>query len=394
MTSRLYYTDAYATAFDGRITDVSADGQRVYLDQTAFYPTSGGQPYDVGSLGDSQVADVVDEDERVAHVLTAPLSGHAIGDTVRGTIDWARRFDHMQQHTGQHVLSAVFADLFGYETVSVHFGAERSSLDLDVGAIDAAQLGDAERRANEIVWQNRPVSVGFEDASTAAGLRKPPPRAGTLRIVTIAELDRSACGGTHVRATGEIGAITLRGMERIRKQTRVEFLCGVRVVRQARADFEALSAIALSLKASLTEAPALVAAQSAELRDTAAARKRLEGELAVHQARALYEMTAPTPDGVRVAVLRRDGGSLEDVRPVAQAFAALPKTVFVAAVLSPATVLVAAADDAGVDAGRLLKPALAAAAGRGGGSPRLAQGTVPNADALEGVVNAIRDAIA
>jgi len=394
MTSRLYYTDAYATAFDGRITDVSADGQRVYLDQTAFYPTSGGQPYDVGSLGDSQVADVVDEDERVAHVLTAPLSGHAIGDTVRGTIDWARRFDHMQQHTGQHLLSAVFADLFGYETVSVHFGAERSSLDLGVGAIDAAQLGDAERRANEIVWQNRPVSVGFEDASTAAGLRKPPPRAGTLRIVTIAELDRSACGGTHVRATGEIGAITLRGMERIRKQTRVEFLCGVRVVRQARADFEALSAIALSVKASLTEAPALVAAQSAELRDTAAARKRLEGELAVHQARALYDMTAATSGGVRVAVLRRDGGSLEEIRPFAQAFAALPKTVFVAAVLSPPTVLVAAADDAGVDAGKLLKPALAAAGGRGGGSPRLAQGTVPNADALEDAVNAIRFGVA
>ncbi|HEY5416925.1 MAG TPA: alanyl-tRNA editing protein [Gemmatimonadaceae bacterium] len=394
MTSRLYYTDAYATAFDGRITDVSADGQRVYLDQTAFYPTSGGQPYDVGSLGDSQVADVVDEDERVAHVLTAPLSGHAIGDTVRGTIDWARRFDHMQQHTGQHLLSAVFADLFGYETVSVHFGAERSSLDLDVGAIDAAQLGDAERRANEIVWQNRPVSVGFEDASTAAGLRKLPPRAGTLRIVTIAELDRSACGGTHVRATGEIGAITLRGMERIRKQTRVEFLCGVRVVRQARADFEALSAIALSVKASLTEAPALVAAQSAELRDTAAARKRLEGELAVHQARALYDMTAATSGGVRVAVLRRDGGSLEEIRPFAQAFAALPKTVFVAAVLSPPTVLVAAADDSGVDAGNLLKPALAAAGGRGGGSPRLAQGTVPNADALEDAVNAIRFGVA
>ena len=394
MTSRLYYTDAYVTAFDGRITDVSADGQRVYLDQTAFYPTSGGQPYDVGSLGDSQVADVVDEDERVAHVLTAPLSGHAIGDTVRGTIDWARRFDHMQQHTGQHLLSAVFADLFGYETVSVHFGAERSSLDLGVGAIDAAQLGDAERRANEIVWQNRPVSVGFEDASTAAGLRKLPPRAGTLRIVTIAELDRSACGGTHVRATGEIGAITLRGMERIRKQTRVEFLCGVRVVRQARADFEALSAIALSVKASLTEAPALVAAQSAELRDTAAARKRLEGELAVHQARALYDMTAATSGGVRVAVLRRDGGSLEEIRPFAQAFAALPKTVFVAAVLSPPTVLVAAADDAGVDAGKLLKPALAAAGGRGGGSPRLAQGTVPNADALEDAVNAIRFGVA
>ena len=394
MTSRLYYTDAYATAFDGRITDVSGDGQRVYLDRTAFYPTSGGQPYDLGSLGGLQVADIVDEDERIAHVLAAPLSGLAIGDSVHGEIDWQRRFDHMQQHTGQHVLSAVFATLFGYETASVHFGADRSSLDLDVGAIDAAQLGEAERRANEIVFENRPVSVSFEDAATATGLRKPPTREGTLRIVTIADLDRSACGGTHVRATGEIGAITLRGTERIRKQTRVEFLCGGRVVRQARADFEALSAIALSVKASLAEAPALVAAQSAELRDTMAARKRLEGELAVHQARALYEMTAPTPGGVRVAVLRRDGGSLEDIRPLAQAFASLPKTVFVAAVPAPATVLVAAADDAGVDAGRVLKPALGAVAGRGGGSPRLAQGTVPNADALEGVVNAIRDAIA
>jgi alanyl-tRNA synthetase len=394
MTSRLYYTDAYATAFDGRITEVSADGQRVYLDRTAFYPTSGGQPYDLGSLGGAQVADVVDEDERIAHVLAAPLSDHAIGDAVRGEIDWRRRFDHMQQHTGQHLLSAVFATLFGYETASVHFGADRSSLDLDVGAIDAAQLGEAERRANEIVWENRPVSVSFEDAATATGLRKPPPREGTLRIVTIADLDRSACGGTHVRATGEIGAITLRGTERIRKQMRVEFLCGARVVRQARADFEALSAIALSVKASIAEAPALVAAQSAELRDTMAARKRLEGELAVHQARALYEMTAPTPGGVRVAVLRRDGGSLEDIRPLAQAFASLPKTVFVAAVLSPATVLIAAADDAGVDAGRLLKAALAAAGGRGGGSPRLAQGTVPNADALESVVSAVRDTIA
>jgi alanyl-tRNA synthetase len=383
MTSRLYYTDAYAAAFDGRITEVSADGQRVYLDRTAFYPTSGGQPFDLGSLGGAQVADVVDEDERIAHVLAAPLSGHTIGDSVHGEIDWRRRFDHMQQHTGQHLLSAVFATLFGYETASVHFGADRSSLDLDVGAIDAAQLAEAERRANEIVFENRPVSVSFEDASTATGLRKPPPREGTLRIVAIADLDRSACGGTHVRATGEIGAITLRGTERIRKQMRVEFLCGARVVRQARADFEALSAIALSVKASLAEAPALVAAQSAELRDTMTARKRLEGELAV-----------PTPAGVRVTVLRRDGGSLEDIRPLAQAFASLPKTVFVAAVLSPATVLVAAADDAGVDAGRLLKATLAGVAGRGGGSPRLAQGTVPNADALEGVVNAIRDAIA
>ena len=390
MTSRLYYTDSYATTFAGRITDVSADRQRVYLDQTAFYPTSGGQLFDVGSLGGATVADVIDEDERIAHVLAAPLSGHAVGDTVRGEVDWQRRFDHMQQHTGQHLLSAVFADLFGYETVSVHFGADRSSLDLDVGAIDAARLGKAEQRANQIVWENRTVSVAFEDSAIATGLRKPPPRAGMLRIVTIEGLDRSACGGTHVRATGEIGAITLRGSERVRKQTRVEFLCGARVIRQARADFDALSTIALSVKASMAEAPALVAAQSSELREATAARKKLESELAVHEARALYDATAPTAGGVRVAVVRRETGSLEELRPLAMAFAGSSRAVFIASVASPARVLVAAAGDAGVDAGGVLKTALTAAGGRGGGSSRLAQGTVPNASALESLVSAIR----
>ena len=389
MTSRLYYTDAYLAAFDGRITEIADDGRRVYLDQSAFYPASGGQPFDLGSLSGASVADVVDEDDRVAHVLAVPLSGRAVGDTVRGEIDWRRRFDHMQQHTGQHLLSAVFADVFGYGTVSVHFGADRSSLDLDVGAIDAQRLGEAERRANEIIWENRPVSVTFEESATATGLRKPPPREGTLRVVTIDALDRSACGGTHVRATGEIGAIVLRGTERMRKQTRVEFLCGGRVIRQARADFETLSTIALSLKASAAEAPAHVMAQSEQLRDALAVRKRLEGELAVHNARALYDATSPTPAGVRVAVVRRDTGSLEEIRPLAQAFAALPRAALIATIASPATVLVAASEDSGVDAGAVLKAALTAAGGRGGGAPRLAQGSVPRADALDAVVAAV-----
>jgi alanyl-tRNA synthetase len=389
MTSRLYYTNAYLTAFDGRITEISDDARRVYLDQSAFYPASGGQPFDVGALGGAPVADVVDEDTRVAHVLAQPLAGRAVGDTVHGDVDWRRRFDHMQQHTGQHLLSAVFADVFGYETASVHFGAERSSLDLDVGAIDAKRLVEAERRANEIVWENRPVTVTFEESATASGLRKPPPREGTLRVVTIDALDRSACGGTHVRATGEIGAIVLRGTERMRKQTRVEFLCGGRVVRQARADFETLGAIALSLKASAAEASGLVTAQGEQLREALAARKRLEGELAVHQARALYDATSPSPSGVRVAVVRRDTGALEEFRPLAQAFAALPKAALVAAVASPATVLVAASDDSGLDAGSTLKAALASAGGRGGGAPRMAQGSVPSVDALDQVVRAL-----
>jgi alanyl-tRNA synthetase len=180
----------------------------------------------------------------------------------------------------------------------------------------------------------------------------------------------------------------------MRKQTRVEFLCGGRVIRQARADFETLSSIALSLKASAAEAPGLVTAQSEQLRDAIAARKRLEGELAVHNARGLYDATPLTASGTRVAVIRRDAGSLEELRPLAQAFAELPKAALIAAVASPATVLVAASEDSGVNAGSVLKTALAAAGGRGGGAPRLAQGSVPSADALDAVLATVQAAFA
>ena len=201
MTERLYYTDAYLTTFPADVVDRAEDGTVVYLDRTAFYPTSGGQPHDTGRLGSSRVVDVVDEGDRIAHRLDGPVQP----GPVEGAVDWARRFDHMQQHTGQHVLSAVLADLTGQATISVHFGREISTLDLDTPDLPPAQVVEAELRANRIVTENRPVEVSFEDAASAEGLRKASDREGTLRIVTIRDLDRSACGGTHVRASGEIG---------------------------------------------------------------------------------------------------------------------------------------------------------------------------------------------
>src|SRR3954470_7683558 len=165
MTNRLYYTDAYRTEFTAIVVDRSGDGTRVYLDETAFYPTSGGQPHDLGTLGGVAVVDVIDEDDRIAHVLAAPLP--AAQGRVEGRVDWARRYDHMQQHTGQHLLSAVFEDLFGFKTVSVHFGPDSSTLDLDSDAVSRKQLDRAEARANAVVTEAQPVTVAFEDAATA-----------------------------------------------------------------------------------------------------------------------------------------------------------------------------------------------------------------------------------
>lgn len=385
-TTRLYYTDAYLSAFDANVVAVGDDGRRVYLDRTAFYPTSGGQPHDLGTLAGVEVLDVVDDAEGVAHLLASPLPA-AVGDVVRGEIDWVRRFDNMQQHTGQHLLSAVFADRFGLQTVSVHFGATSSTLDLAAPSLERDLLLDAEALANARVWEDVPVRVSFEDAATATGLRKPSERAGELRIVTIEGLDRSACGGTHVRGTAEIGPIALRRVERMHGDTRVEFYCGSRALARARADYELLGGVAQALGTAPENAPEIVAAQREQLREAASLRKRMTEELAGYRGRALYAETEPDAAGVRRRVERRGAGGMEELRPLAQAFTAQPRAVFVGVVEEPPSLVVAASEDAGVDAGVTLRQVLAEAGGRGGGSARVAQGSVPSLEALERVVD-------
>ena len=382
MTERLYYTDSYLREFPARIVECSADGYTVYLDRTAFYPTSGGQPFDTGAIGGVRVVDVIDEEERIAHRLSNPLGG---GD-VACSIDWIRRFDHMQQHTGQHLLSGVFEELFGLRTVSFHLGAESATIDLEGGAIEARTVMEAERRANEIVVENRPVTVRFEHAADVQGLRKASGREGTLRIVSIDSLDRSAGGGTQVRATGEIGAILIRKTEKIRQSIRVEFLCGARAVRRARADFDALSKTAQQFSAPLDEVPAVVAAQLEAARAGEKARRKVEMDLAGYQGKELYDATPPDASGIRRVTRRLDRGSLDELRAIGQSFTAQPKAVFVAALADPPSVLIAVSADAGVDAGKALKAALTEAGGRGGGNARMGQGSVATAVLLDQVV--------
>ena len=384
MTERLYYTDSYLTDFEAAVVERADNGRRIYLDRTAFYPTSGGQPFDTGLLSGIQVGDEVDEGERIAHLLTAPFPEATVAS---GRVDWRRRFDHMQQHTGQHLLSAVLADLFGYPTVGVHFGRESSTLDLEAGSLNQDQLDSAEQRANEIVVENRPVLTSFEDADAAAGLRKASERTGILRIVNILNLDRSACGGTHVRATGEIGAISMGKVERVRKAVRVEFSCGSRAIRRARADRRLLGQLATHFSSAADDLPQLVRSQAEDLRHAHATMREVQNSLDLCRARELYRETTPDSTGIRRVIVRDSGEPVEGLRGLAQAFTAFPMAILVGVVDSPPAIVLAASPDTRVNAAEVLRGLLAEVGGRGGGSAGLAQGVVPGHAQLETVIN-------
>jgi alanyl-tRNA synthetase len=382
MTERLYYTDSYLNQFQARVIEISDDRRKIYLDRTAFYPSSGGQPFDVGTLGGVAVTDVVDEDDRVAHIVEKPL---AVGDAT-GEVDWTRRFDHMQQHTGQHLLSAVFEELFGISTVSFHMGSEVSTIDVSTASLSMPQIEKVEERCAEVVAEARPVLITFEDASADLGLRKPSDRAGTLRIVSIEGLDRSACGGTHLRSTSEIGPLAIRKLEKIRGTTRVEFVCGTRAIRAARADFRLLSEIARTLSTPFEEIPALVSAQIEKSKVIEKTCQRLSAELAKREGAELHAATTPGEDGIRRVT---HTGPIDDaVRTRAQAFIAGGKAVFLAVSDDPPAILLAASIDSGVHAGNRVKEAVSAVGGRGGGNQTVAQGSVP-AEALKNVVAAL-----
>jgi alanyl-tRNA synthetase len=381
-TERLYYNDCYVHEFHGRVVDSTDGGKRVYLDRTAFYPTSGGQPFDLGTLEGIAGREVVDEDGRIAHLLDRPLASAEVA----GKVDWQRRFDHMQQHTGQHLLSAVLIELYDVTTVSFHMGAVASTIDIETPALDAKRVERVEERCAEIVAEARPVTIAYEDSSADLGLRKASAREGTLRIVSIDRLDKSACGGTHVRSTSEIGPLFIRKIEKIRGNVRLEFVCGLRALRHARQDFRTLSELSRILSVPFEETVGIVGAQVDKAKALEKSYQRLAAELAPREGRELYAAAAPDAEGIRKMTQR---GAIDDAaRARAQAFAAGSKAVFLVVCENPPSVLLAASTDSGVHAGERVKAAVTAAGGRGGGNQGLAQGSVPAAQ-LESLVRAV-----
>lgn len=385
MTERLYYTDPYLASFEAMVTErVEVDRRpAVVLDRTAFYPSSGGQPFDVGTLDGRAVTDVVDlEDGRIAHVVEGDAP--AEGARIEGRVDWTRRFDHMQQHTGQHLLSAAFEHVLSARTESFHLGAESSTIDLAI-PLDAAKIGATEIEANRVLWEDREVRVRFVDAAEAASLplRKESARTGTLRLVEIERYDVSACGGTHVARTGVIGVIAVAGFERFKGGTRVEFVCGKRALARFGRQRDVINACVRHLSVLPAELPAAIERLQAESKQQRTDARALQARLIEHEAAMLAARAVPCGTCALVAE-RVDGFDAQGLKGLAQGIAARAghAAVLLGADL-PASLVVARAADVALDAGRMVRELTGRFGGKGGGRPELAQGGGITADAAD-----------
>jgi alanyl-tRNA synthetase len=412
MSDRLYYVDPSLASFDAQVSDIRevsrSQGRSLWqiaLDRSAFYPTSGGQPHDTGMLTATSSGGVlleapilaVEEDEQgeVWHTTPKPLLA---GTAVRGYIDWSRRRDHMQQHSGQHLLSAVVYRQLGAATISFHLGEMTSTIDIARENLSREELERVEDAVNEIIAEDRAVTmrtVPREEAQMlfAAGtLHKLPERQGDIRLIEIDEIDLNACGGTHVQATGQIGGLLIRDTERVRQAVRVEFVCGLRAAVTARRDLATLTRTAGALSVGRLDVAEAVERLLAEGKAANKVRQKLTEELAGYHAESLI-LERPSQAGRRVVrrlLAEHDAGYLKLL--ASRLIATTPQTCALLAATreEPARVVVAASADVKIDCGTMLREALAVYGLRGGGSATMAQGQIPNAhldsllDRLEG----------
>lgn len=412
MTKKLYHDDAYRQEFQAQVLERVTVGNKLglILDKTCFYPTSGGQPHDQGTLNGVLVSDVFEreDDGAVVHVVDGEVEGPALspsislrvnkGETVYGQIDWERRFDHMQQHTGQHILSQAFLQLLDAETVGFHLGAEVSTIDVDKAPLETAQLDRVEELANTIVFADRPVRTYFADQDRMEDLtlRKQPMVTGPVRIVEIEGFDFSPCGGTHVKAAGEVGPIVITKSERRGSETRVEFLCGGRALTDYRRQRRIVSELANQFSVGDWE---LVEAVNRLAEEAKRYRKELnvaQNQLLDYEAARLWAEAEERGD-LRIVRAILSEGDGETLKGLAQRLAKKEDCVALLG-LKGDRALLAFARSANLpyDMSALLKGACQIIGGGGGGRPYMAQGGGPAGDrleeALEFALEALREA--
>jgi alanyl-tRNA synthetase len=399
-TERLYYHDSRLLEFDATVISVSErdDGQiAVELDRTAFYPTGGGQPTDTGTLGEARVVDCIDaESDGVLHLILGSVP--EIGDTIHGKVDWLRRLDHLQQHTGQHILSAAFVKLFDVPTHSFRVLEHECEIDVALDNPTDERIEQAVDLANQIIWENRPMTIRQVTAEEALTLplRKEPSREGDLRVVEIDDFDLTPCGGTHAKSTGEVGVIAVRSWERAKGLTRIQFMAGNRVLADYRKANRTACDVAELFSAGREDSPALVSKlveESKKLRhrvselEEVACRVEAE-ELIRYRTGSGSDRVADEPGashtGTRIIAKVFDDRDADSLKHLALALSAHSKTVALLGSRDGETarLVFARSSDAAGDMNSLMHGACSIIGGRGGGKPDMAQGGGKNVDRL------------
>ena len=401
-THRLYYDDSFEKEFTAKVLacdpalilpspEAKAPAWEVVLDRTAFYPTSGGQPHDIGKLGDANVFDVRDDGDEVVHLVDQPLEPGG----VQGCIHWPRRFDHMQQHTGQHLLSAMFLERFGLPTVSFHLGNEISTIDLRGPEPTELMLEGAERAANQVIFEDRPVAVryGTADQLSQLGVRKEVEREGILRAIEIEAADLQPCGGTHVKRTGQIGTLLVRRCTKVRQDWRVEFFCGGRAERSARHDFLQLRQAAEKLSCAPDEVLSAAARALSERDANFKSLRAMLERLAKVEATLTLQATSFGPQGIRIIARVFEGVPAEYLTFFAAEITKSVKTVAVLAGTDEGNLHFAQHPSAGKDMSALLKQVLEKLGGKGGGTRDFARGKLANPTSAQQALDAAKSLV-
>ncbi|HRW03945.1 MAG TPA: DHHA1 domain-containing protein [Caldilineaceae bacterium] len=388
MTERLYFTESYQQDFTARVIAVQEmDGkQMIQLDRTCFYPTSGGQAFDTGTLADLPVCDVfVDDEGTLQHVVTVPEDEHGqlptVGAVVAGKIDWPRRHDHMQQHSGQHLLSQVFFQQCGAETVAVHFGETDATVDLAVADLSTAQVASVEEQANALIYAALPIHAYAVDEQTLSTipLRRPPKVTGTIRIVEIDRYDYSACGGTHVQTTAEIGPLKITKVERRRNQTRVTFLCGMRAYRDYGEKHRLITEAATLFSNEIQQVPTLITRNLALLKEKERALEEAQRALLTYEAQTLVaearmlgsvRLVQHTVQGQEVTLLKTLATQLQSYAQVVALLASTEDEKVTLCFSCDPTLTT----ESKLNMGQLLRTVLQPHGGKGGGKADFAQG--------------------
>lgn len=386
-TERLYNDDPYLTEFRAKILETLPyeDKFAMVLDRTAFYPEGGGQPYDTGYLDDSKVLQVIENNGEILHIVDR----QAQAKEVRGLVNWTRRFDLMQQHTGQHILSACFEKLLKGSTDSFHLGKDISSIEININSFSPNDAENIEGMANDIIYGNLPVtaSIVTNEELLLLPLRKMPKVTENIRIVEIKEVDFSPCGGTHVKATGEVGIIKIKNWEKCKGGIRFTFVCGGRALKDYSLDNSIIKTLVDKLSVKDSD---IIEAVNKVMLDLRQAEKQLSSatQELIHLEAENIIKKCPIQNGIRLVNKIFDNRSINDAKLLAQFLTQTPSTIaFLACRNETAQVIFSRSEDVNIDINAIFKAVLPIIDGKGGGNSRTAQGGGSKADSLEVFMN-------